>query len=80
MGRKRIQKIPKRVNLKCPLCSRTNQIDLGKTDSLVSFVCKGCEAENKVPMSQCCIICAYSEKKCPYALKVEANAKNLQLR
>ena len=80
MAHKKIQKIPKNVMLKCPHC-------LGKSKAIVSienspqqFVCPKCNADVKNPITQCCIICAFSDKKCPRTLYMEAKVKGLELR
>lgn len=80
MGKKRIQKIPKTVKLKCPLCLQITQINLEKTDKLSSYICNKCENEIKTPMMRCCVVCAFSNKKCPYSLKVEAHSRGWELR
>jgi len=80
MAKKRIQKIPKRVTLKCPFCDKNNRIDVPEQGTIHSLECRHCKQLIKTPMTQCCIICAFTKTKCPYNLKVEANAKGLQLR
>ncbi|MEI6058195.1 MAG: hypothetical protein WCP89_00300 [archaeon] len=81
-AKKRIIKIPKRVTIKCPFCSNPNRLDVPEDKLINSFECKNksCKQIIKTPITQCCIICAFSKTKCPYNLKVQARAKGLELR
>ena len=81
MGRKkRVAKIPKNVLLKCPICSMKSRA-IGSIDNCPqSFICPKCNAEVKNPLTSCCVICAFSGKKCPRTLFAEARVKGLELR
>lgn len=80
MTKKRIQKIPKNVMLKCPSCSRKNKAIVSVDVSPQQFVCPKCLQEVRTPLTRCCVICAYSVKKCPRTLFMEAKIKGLELR
>jgi ssDNA-binding Zn-finger/Zn-ribbon topoisomerase 1 len=80
MGKKRIQKIPSRVNVKCPKCGKNNRLEVPR-DRLVNFLqCKHCKEITTTPFASCCIVCAFSKYKCPTNLLIEAKAKNLEVR
>lgn len=79
-AKKRIQKIPKRVTVKCPKCSANMRLEVPLEGIINSFECKSCKEKIITPISDCCIICAFSNKKCPLNLRIEAKAKNLELR
>ena len=81
MGRsKTIAKIPKTVILSCPDCTQKQRLAVSLESSPQSYVCKHCEQEIKTPQAQCCVICTFSGKKCPYSVKMNAFSKGLQLR
>jgi hypothetical protein len=79
-AKKRIQKIPKRATIKCPSCHSSNRLEVPLDRIINSFECSSCKQTIKTPISDCCIICAFSNKKCPTNLKIEAKAKGLELR
>ncbi len=78
--KKIFQKIPKRANIKCPHCSNINRINVPEDSLITSIECKKCKQTITTPIMKCCIICAFSNTKCPYNLKVGAKAKGLILR
>lgn len=80
MAKKRIQKIPKHVLLKCPYCSAKNKAIVDIENCPQSFTCPKCNQEVKNPLTSCCVICAFSDKKCPRTLYMEAKVKGLELR
>ncbi|MSS74134.1 hypothetical protein EXS72_00635 [Candidatus Pacearchaeota archaeon] len=80
MAKKRIQKIPKNVILKCPSCSGKNKAIVSIDISPQSFICPKCNFDVKNPLTQCCVICAFSDKKCPRTLFMEARVKGFELR
>ena len=73
MGRKRVLKLPKTAKFKCIKCEKTSRIKVpGPEDSCLYFhECKKCDERMDTPPSKCCIICAYTDKRCPAALKRE---------
>lgn len=79
-AKKKVQKIPKKVNIKCPKCSAVNRIGV-PLENLVNFLqCKKCGEITTTPTASCCIICAFTKKKCPTNLLIEAKAKGLEIR
>jgi len=71
MGRKRKLKIPKSAMIKCPSCGKRSRIKISENESVYFYECKKCKNKLNTPASQCCIICAYTDKKCPPALRRE---------
>ena len=80
MAKKKIQKIPKNVLLKCPSCSQKNKAIVAIENCPQAFTCPKCSAEVRTPLTSCCIICAFSDKKCPRTLFMEAKVKGLEIR
>ena len=80
MAKKRIQKIPKSVLLQCPHCKVKSKAIVSIDNCPQSFICPKCEQPVINPITQCCVICAYSNKKCPRTLYMEAKVKGLELR
>jgi len=81
MGRKkRSIKIPKSVMLLCPLCSQKSKALVSIENCPQSFICPKCNQEVRNPLTSCCIICAFSGKRCPRTLFAEAKVKGLELR
>jgi phage FluMu protein Com len=79
-AKKRIQKIPKVVNVKCPKCSAINRLNV-PADTLINFLqCRKCKEITTTPITSCCIICAFTKYKCPTNLLIEAKAKGLEVR
>ena len=78
--KKRIQKIPKTALLKCPNCSGLIKARVSIDNCPQSFICPKCEKEIKNPITSCCVICAFSKKKCPRSLYMEAKVKGLEIR
>ena len=80
MASKRVQKIPKNVMLKCPSCSVKSKAIVSVENSPQSYVCPKCSFEVRSPITQCCAICAFSGKKCPRTLFMNAKVKGFELR
>jgi Zn ribbon nucleic-acid-binding protein len=81
MGRKKkFVKIPKRVSVKCPNCETMNGLKVVPGESIQQFECKNCKQITRNPITQCCIICAFTDRKCPVNLKIEAHTKGLEVR
>ena len=80
MAKKRIQKIPKSVLLKCPHCSCKSKAIVSIDNCPQSFECPKCKQNVKNPLTSCCVICAFSGKKCPRTLYMEAKVKGLEIR
>jgi len=69
MGRKKKLKIPKSALIKCPHCSKRSRVPVSENDGLYHYECKKCKHKLEIPASQCCLICAYSNKECALTLK-----------
>lgn len=81
MGRrKRVVKIPSRATIKCPHCSKNSRVSLSEDKFLGSLECKKCRQKIETPPSHCCVICAFSNKKCPQSLLMEAKMKGLEIK
>lgn len=80
MSRKRIIKLPKTVMLKCPLCLEESKAIVDIENCPQSYTCPKCEALVRNPITKCCVICAFSNKKCPSSLVMEAKIKGLEIR
>jgi len=81
MGRqKRIAKIPKTVMLRCPHCAEKSKAKVSMDVCPQVYVCPKCNWEVRTPITSCCVICAFSGKKCPRSLFSEAKVKGLEIR
>ena len=49
--------------LTCPFCKHTRKIEVPKDRCLVLHKCE--KFKHIIKSSDCCIICKYSDKKCP---------------
>jgi hypothetical protein len=79
MGKKKIQKIPKSIKIKCPNCGKNNLIAMPK-ECIYFLDCKKCKKKIETPQMQCCIVCTYSKSQCVPNLLREAHRKNLEVR
>ena len=80
MAKKRFQKIPKTIMLRCPYCVSKSKAVVSIESCPQFYVCPKCSQEVKAPLTECCVICAFSGKKCPRTLFMEARVKGLELR
>ena len=80
MGRKKILRLAKTAKIKCVNCAAFSVRKVPSDSSPMYFDCDKCNAHVTVPITSCCIICAYTDKKCINALKMEAKIKGLELR
>ncbi len=81
MGRKKQYiKIPKIVAITCRTCGKISRRAPPKNGSPQFFDCDKCGKRMTTPVVSCCIICAFSDKKCPAALIMEAKIKGLEIR
>ena len=55
------------ANIKCPECKHVQKIEIPKGSCLPFYKCDGCKKVISAPKNICCVICAYSDKKCPVA-------------
>ncbi|MEM4271806.1 MAG: hypothetical protein QXD13_01820 [Candidatus Pacearchaeota archaeon] len=81
MGRRKTTiKIPKSVLLKCPHCSERSKAIVSIENCPQKFTCPKCNQEVKNPVTQCCVICAFSNTNCPRSLYMQAKTRGLELR
>ena len=80
MGRKRVLRLSKTAKIKCPKCSAFSVRKVPEDSSPGFFDCDKCNSRIVAPVTQCCVICAYTNKKCINSLKMEAKVKRLELR
>jgi predicted Zn finger-like uncharacterized protein len=80
MRKKRIQIIPASALIKCPHCSKRTRVSLSQEFYQGKLVCKKCGELIQTPPAYCCVVCAFSNKKCPQSLITEARIKGLELR
>lgn len=81
MAKQRIIKIPKIVSITCPNCKKICKRKVPDDQSSPQvFDCDKCNTQTRTPITSCCIICAFTNKKCPYSLKQKAKRKGLEIR
>lgn len=80
MGRKRVLRIAKTAKIKCPKCSAISVRKVPEDSSPGYFDCDKCNSRINTPITQCCVICAYTNKKCVPALKMEAYRNKLEMK
>ena len=66
--------------LKCPYCEKKTRAIVSKENSPQKFVCPKCKKEVRSSIMQCCTICTFSNKRCPYSLYMWAKARGLEIR
>ncbi|MBM3247004.1 hypothetical protein FJZ17_00460 [Candidatus Pacearchaeota archaeon] len=81
-AKKRVQKIAEYVILVCPHCKKGTKAHVDIENCPQSYTCPKCKQEVRKPVSECCVICAYSKngKPCPRTLYMKAKVKNLEIR
>ncbi len=57
------------ANLKCPKCGFVQEVEIPQDACLAFHRCKSCKQMISTPKGFCCVICAYSDKKCPTSVK-----------
>lgn len=81
MGRKKKQvTIPKTATVKCPHCGKSSRIRLEEDKFLGNLECGKCKQKIETPPAYCCVVCAFSKKKCPQSLILEARMKGLEIK
>lgn len=55
------------ANLTCPHCGHKQETKIPEQGCLAFYKCEKCEEVISVPQKSdnCCVICEYSDKKCP---------------
>ena len=56
-----------KANLKCPHCGGINKVEIPEGKCLPFHPCEKCGKMITLPKGSgtCCVICEYSDKKCP---------------
>ncbi|MEK6850771.1 MAG: GDCCVxC domain-containing (seleno)protein [Nanoarchaeota archaeon] len=81
MGRRKsVINIPKNAKIKCPHCGVVRLRKIPLDGSPQYFDCDKCNNRVQTPVTGCCIICAFTNKKCVPTLLMEARAKNLEVK
>ena len=80
MSHRKYVKIPKIVEITCRHCGEKSRRAPPIDGSPQYFDCDACGQRMTTPVSACCIICAYTNKKCPASLIMEAKIKKLEIR
>ncbi|MDA2923000.1 hypothetical protein MYX07_07090, partial [Patescibacteria group bacterium AH-259-L07] len=72
-----MSKTAEQANLQCPFCGHTQKVDIPQNGCLVFHKCGQCQKIISVPKESkhCCVICVYSDKKCPAANQQTYEAK-----
>jgi hypothetical protein len=58
-----------KAEIKCPECNYVQEIGIPEKNCLPFYICQGCKNVISAPKGICCVICAYSDKKCLVAGK-----------
>jgi len=55
------------TNLRCPHCQVEQSVTIPETTCLISELCRHCGKKITLPndSQNCCIICEYSDQRCP---------------
>ena len=81
MGRKKIfVRLPKLASINCLHCGKKSRRKVPFDSSPQYFDCDKCGQRTKTPMTQCCVICAFTEKKCAPTLRMKAMANGLSIK
>ncbi len=81
MGRKKsVLSIPKNAKIKCPNCGAFSIRKVPLDSSPMYFDCDKCNQRIQAPITGCCIICSFTNKKCVPSSLIEAKAKGLEVR
>lgn len=54
-----------KAKMKCPKCGFEEDIEVPEKACLQFWKCKSCGEMVSAPKNECCVVCAYSDKKCP---------------
>lgn len=64
-----------KANLKCPHCQHVQEVEIPENRCLTFVKCAGCKELITAPDGECCVICAYADKKCPIKKSSQAEKK-----
>lgn len=59
----------KRATLTCPKCGYEQDVDIPTDRCLPFYKCGGCEEMIWASGDSCCVVCDYSDAKCPVSIK-----------
>ncbi len=54
-----------KANFVCPECGGKEKIEVPENVCVAFKICKHCGKKISAKKDSCCIICSYSDKKCP---------------
>jgi len=80
MGRKKVIRIAKNAKIKCVNCETVSLRKIPENASPQYFDCDKCKTRMQAPLTSCCIICAYTGKKCAPSSLLEAKIKDLEVK
>ncbi|MBM3230493.1 hypothetical protein FJZ22_02450 [Candidatus Pacearchaeota archaeon] len=80
MGRKKRLRVPLLASIICQVCGKICKRKVPPDASPGYFDCDGCANRTNTPPSACCVICAFTKKKCVPSLRLEAHRLGLELR
>lgn len=80
MGRKRVLRIAKIATITCINCGAKSKRRVPLDSSPQYFDCDKCGKRILTPVSKCCVICAFTNKKCIPSLKMEAKIRGLEIK
>jgi len=80
MPKKRYIKIPRVISIKCRNCGKISRRKAENNECPQYFDCDKCGQRMFTPPSSCCIICAFTGKKCPASLVMESKTKGWGIR
>jgi len=66
-------KIAASATFTCPTCHKNSRIKVPEKGTLYIFECKKCKSAIETHPSKCCIICAYTNKKCTPSVELHNN-------
>ena len=54
-----------KANITCPKCKYVQKIEVPKNKCIPFYRCNSCKNIVKAKKGSCCVVCDYSDKKCP---------------
>jgi len=59
----------KKAQLHCPMCGHNQIVNIFTNRCLPFYQCDGCRKVIPAKKGNCCVICNYSDQKCPVSTK-----------
>jgi hypothetical protein len=59
------------ASFRCPECGRAYPVDIPERKCLEFIKCRYCDALIEAPQGQCCVICAFTDSRCPVSIAGE---------